>query len=167
MGDLNNNRAPLLGYIKLCALFRRHQWIPTGVTIWKRPIKVKIGTLLSRVTLKFDRWPCKTTYLLCYFKLCASFHSHLSIQTGVTVNSNSSYDPETAKFGFDLCDLDIWPLTLTFCMGITSVNGNNSWKFHNDTLREHSEKGVTDGQTDWTIHGAAWSQLKEMSNWER
>ena len=25
---------------------------------------------------------------------------------------------------------------------------------------EHSQKDVTDGQTDWTIHRAAWSQLK-------
>ena len=39
-----------------------------------------------------------------------------------------------AKVDFDLCDLDIWPLTLTFCMGITSVIGNNPWKFHDDTM---------------------------------
>ena len=45
------------------------------------------------------------------------------------VNSNWSYSPETVKLGLDLCDLDIWPLTLTFCMDITSVNGNNSWNF--------------------------------------
>ena len=28
--------------------------------IWKRPIWVKIGDVLSRVTLKFDGWPWKT-----------------------------------------------------------------------------------------------------------
>ena len=33
------------------------------------------------------------------------------------------------------CDRDLWPLTLIFCMGITIVNGNNSWKFHTDTIR--------------------------------
>ena len=33
------------------------------------------------------------------------------------------------------CDQDLWPLTLIFCMGITIVNGNNSWKFHTDTIR--------------------------------
>ena len=27
--------------------------------------------------------------------------------------------------------------------------------------QRHSEKGVTDRQTDWTIHRAAWSQLKK------
>ena len=50
------------------------------------------------------------------------------------VNSNWSYSPEMAKLGFDLCDLDLWPLTLTFCMDITSAHGNNSWKFHDDMM---------------------------------
>ena len=64
--------------------------------------------------------------LLCYFKLCASFSSPMWIQTGVS--------PETAELGFDLCDLNLWPLTLTFCIDITSVIGNHSWKFHDDTM---------------------------------
>ena len=34
----------------------------------------------SRMTLQYNRAP-----LLCYFKLCAPFHSHWWIQTGVTV----------------------------------------------------------------------------------
>ena len=38
--------------------------------------------------------------------------------------------------GYDLCDLDLWLMTLTFCMGITSVIGNNSWKFRDDTIAE-------------------------------
>ena len=50
------------------------------------------------------------------------------------VNSNWSYGLETVKWGQDLCDLDLWPLTLTFCMDITFVNGNNSWKFCDDTM---------------------------------
>ena len=37
-----------------------------------------------RITLKNNRAP-----LLCYFKLCASFHSHLWIQNGVTVRKPS------------------------------------------------------------------------------
>ena len=54
-----------------------------------------------------------------------------------------------AKLGFDLCDFDRWPLTLTFCMDITFVNGNNSWKFH-DTMRGTLWKWCqrqTDGRT--------------------
>ena len=43
-----------------CASFHSHQWIQTGVTVQKRPIRVKIGDFLSRVTLKFDGWPWKT-----------------------------------------------------------------------------------------------------------
>ena len=50
------------------------------------------------------------------------------------VNSNWSYSPETAKMGFDLRDLDFWPLTLTVCMDITSVHGNNSWQTHDDMM---------------------------------
>ena len=37
------NRASLLYYIKLCASFQIHWWIQTGVTVWKRSIRVKIG----------------------------------------------------------------------------------------------------------------------------
>ena len=29
------------------------------------------------------------------------------------MNSNWSYSPETVKLGVDLCDIDLWPLTLT------------------------------------------------------
>ena len=43
-----------------CASFHSHQWIQTGVTVQKRPIRVKIGDFLSHVTLKFDGWPWKT-----------------------------------------------------------------------------------------------------------
>ena len=64
------------------------------------------------------------------------------------MNSNWSYGPETAKWGHDLCYLDLWPLTLTFCMDIASVNGNHSWKFHDDTMTGTLWKGVTDGRTD-------------------
>ena len=35
---LKNNRAPLLCYFKLCALFCSHWWIQTWVTVRKRPI---------------------------------------------------------------------------------------------------------------------------------
>ena len=50
------------------------------------------------------------------------------------MNSNWSYSPETVKLGVDLCDLDLWPLTLTFCIDVTFVIDNNSWKFHDDTM---------------------------------
>ena len=87
------------------------------------------------------------------------------------MNSNWSYSPETVKLGCDLCDLDLWPLTLTFCMDITFDHGNNSWKFHDDTMMgtwwkrcDRQTDGQTDRRTDRrtenTICRAAWSQLK-------
>ena len=38
---LKNTRAPLICYFKLCASFRSHWWIQTGVTVWKHPVWVK------------------------------------------------------------------------------------------------------------------------------
>ena len=80
---LQNNRAPLLCYFKLCAAFRTHWWIKTGVTVRKRPIWVKFRKILEPcdleiwwMTLQNNRAP-----LLCYFKLCASFRTHWWIQT--------------------------------------------------------------------------------------
>ena len=46
-----NNRAPVLCYVKLCALFQSHQWIQTGVTVRKHWIQVKIDDLFCPV------WP--------------------------------------------------------------------------------------------------------------
>ena len=89
---LKNNRAPLLCYFKLSASFHSHLWIQNGVTLRKRSIWVKIGDFfvlcdleIWRMTLKINRAP-----LLCYFKLSASFHSHLWIQNGVTVRKRLS-----------------------------------------------------------------------------
>ena len=84
---LENNRASLLYYIKLCAPFQSHGWIQTGVTVRRCSIRVKISNFFVPcdletwwMTLKNNRPP-----LLCCFKLCALFHSHQWIQTGVTV----------------------------------------------------------------------------------
>ena len=108
-----------------------------------------------RMTLKNNRAP-----LLTNIKLYASFHHHMWIQTGVTVRKR-------VKLGYDLCDLDLWPLTLTFCMDLTLVIGNNSWKFHDDTMMGTQSKrcdGQTDRQTENTICRAAWSQLKTIGH---
>ena len=71
-----------------------------------------------QMSLKNKRAP-----LLRYFKLCASFQSHLWIETAGVMMWKS---PNWGKICFDLCDLDLWHLTLTFGMGITYVHGNNS-----------------------------------------
>ena len=64
------------------------------------------------------------------------------------VNTNWSYGPETAKLGFDFCDLDLRSLNLTFCM---NINDDNTWKFHDDKMKgilwERCEER-TDRRTD-------------------
>ena len=120
---LKNNRAPLQCHFKLCASFRSHRWIQTWVTVRKHPIWVKFDDFLSSI------------------KLYASFHHHMWIQIWVTVRKRLSWVVTSVTLTFDL-----WPLT--FCMDLTLVIGNNSRKFHDDTWWEHSQKGVTNGQTD-------------------
>ena len=125
---LKNNRAPLLCYYKLYVSFRSHQWIQAGVTVWKRPIWVKIDDFFSRVTLQFDVWPWKTIGHLFYatssfvhhfiaigdFKLellsgNAQFGSNLTIFRAVWP-WNLTNDLEQGKSeGFDSCD---WPSNL-------------------------------------------------------
>ena len=91
-------------------------------------------------------------------------HEALCIIQSSYVNSNWSYGPETAKL--------FWPLTLIFCMDITFVIGDNSWKFHDDTMMGTWRKrcdGQTDGQTDkWTepfikLLGRSWKIVAILS----
>ena len=87
---------PLLCHFNLCALFYSCLWIQTEFTLWKWSILVKINLALNRrffgpcdleilcMTFKNSRAP-----LLCHFKLCTLFRSHLWIQTGLTVQKSS------------------------------------------------------------------------------
>ena len=113
-----------------------------------------------RMTLKNNRAP-----LLSNIKLYASFHHHMWIQTGVTVRKRLSWVVTSVTLTFDL-----WPWTfawtLLWSLIITPEN------FMMIRWWEHSQKGVTDrqtdgqtdrqtdGQTENTICRAAWSQLK-------
>ena len=112
------------------------------------------------MTLKNNRAP-----LLCCFQLCAWFHCHMWIQTGVRVRKRLSWVLTSVTLTFDLWP---WPFAWTSLLTMVITPENlmmiRWW--------EHGEKGVTDrrtdGQTDgrtdrrtdWTSHIAAWSQLK-------
>ena len=93
---LQNNRAPLLYYVKLCASFQIHWRIQTGFTVQKRSIRVEIGDMLSRVTVKFDGWPWKTIGHLFY--ATSSFVQHfvaigefkLELQSGNAQSGSNS-----------------------------------------------------------------------------
>ena len=101
-----------------------------------------------RVTLKNNRAP-----LLSIIKLYASFHHHMWIQTGATVRKRLSWVMTSVTLTFDL-----WPWTFAWTSLLSLVITPENFVM----IRwwEHSQKGVTDRQTDWTIHRAAWSQLK-------
>ena len=93
---LKNKRAPLLYYLMLCAAFRSHWWIQTGVTVRKHPIWVKFDNFWSRVTLKFNGWPWKTIGHLFY--ATSSFVQHfipigefkLELQSGNAQSGSNS-----------------------------------------------------------------------------
>ena len=115
-----------------------------------------------RMTLKNNRAP-----LLCYFQLCAWFHCHMWIQTGVRVRKRLSWVLTSVTLTFDL-----WPWPFAWTSLLTMVMTPEIFMM----IRwwEHGEKGVTDRQTDGqtdrqtenTICRAAWSQLKtnEVTN---
>ena len=69
-----NNRALLLYYIKLCASFPMYWWIQTRFTVQKHSILVKVGDMLSHMTLKFHGRPWKTIWYLVY--ATSSFVQH-------------------------------------------------------------------------------------------
>ena len=107
-----NNRAPLLHYTKLCASFQIHRWIQIGVTVRKRSnlgqnrqFFVLCDLKIWRMTLKINRAP-----LLCCFKLCASFHSHQWIQTGVTVRKRPILVKIDDYFSRATLKFNGWPL---------------------------------------------------------
>ena len=145
---LKNNRAPFLCYFNLCASFHSHLWIQNGVTVRKRQIWIKSAIFVPcdlefwRMTMKKnDRAP-----LLCYFKLCALFHSHPWIKTGVIVRKRLRYVLTSVPL-----TLDLWPWPFAWISLLSSVITPENFMM----IRwwEHSEKGVTDGH--WRI----WSQL--------
>ena len=161
-----NNRAHLLCYVKLCASFQSHWWFQTGVTARKPSIRWKSASFC-----RVGPWNL-TDDLGKQSGISSMLLQALCIISSPCVNSNWSYGPETAKLGFDLCGLELLPLTLTFCMGNTSINGDNSWKFDDDMMKGTQWKSVTDGRTDRTdrrtdrlnhsqncLH---WSQLKNQ-----
>ena len=102
-----------------------------------------------RMTLKNNRAP-----LLSTIKLCASFHHHIWIQTGVAVRKRPIWVKIDDFFSRVTLKFDLWPWpfawTSLLSMVITPENFMMIWWW------EHSQKGVTDrradGQTDWTIH---------------
>ena len=85
-----------------------------------------------RMTLKNNRAP-----LLCCFQLCAWFHCHMWIQTGVRVRKRLSWVLISVTFTFDLWP---WPFAWTSLLTMVITPEN----FIMIRWWEHGEKGVTD-----------------------
>ena len=142
---LKNNRTHLLCNFKLYASFRSHWWIQTEVTVRKRPIWVKIGDFLSRVTLKFDGRPWKTIGHLFYATLSFVYHFKaigefkLELQSG-----NAQFGSKSAIF-FVPCGLEIWWMTLEnnrapllYCVKFCASFHSNRWIQTKVTFRKRS-----------------------------
>ena len=113
-----------------------------------------------RMTLKNNRAP-----LLCCFQLCAWFHCHMWIQTGVRVRKRLSWVLTSVTLTFDLWP---WPFARTSLLTMVLIPES----FMMIGWWEHGEKGVTDrqmdgrtdGRTDGTSHIAAWLQLEKLTS---
>ena len=108
---LENNRAPLLYYTKLCASFQMHRWIQIGVTVRKHSIRVKMGNFLTRVTLKFDGWPWKTIGHLFY--VASNFVHHLTAISEFKLELQSGnvqfWSKSTIFFSHVTLQCHVWP----------------------------------------------------------
>ena len=124
-----NNRTPLLCYFKLCAPLR------SGIGEFK--LELQSGNAQSgwNSTIFSTVWPWNLRADLEKQKgTSPKQHQAICIISSSYVKSNWSYSPETVKLGCDLYDFDLWSLTLTFCMDLTLVLGDSSWKFHDDMM---------------------------------
>ena len=85
----------------------------------------------------------------------------MGIQTGLTVRKQISWVMTCLTLTFDLWP---WPFAWTSLLWMVIAPEN----FVMIRWWEHNQKGVmdkqTDGRTDLTIHRAAWSQLKRLTD---
>ena len=89
-----------------------------------------------QMTLKNSRAP-----ILCYFKICASFHCHMWIKTGIIVQKRLDWVLTSITLTFDHWP---WPFAGTSLLSMVITPEN----FIMTLLDEHCEKGVTDRQMD-------------------
>ena len=144
--------------------FDRWPWKQLGTSSILRQALCIISNPLVKSNWSYSLEMLNSGQNLLYFALCdleiwwmtlknnwgtsSILHNAICTISSPHVNLNWSYSSEMAKWVHDLCDLDLWPLTLTFCMDLTSVNGNKSWKLRMIRWQQHCQKSVTDGQTD-------------------
>ena len=113
-----------------------------------------------RMTLKNNMAP-----LLCCFQLCAWFHCHMWIQTGVRVRKRLSWVLTSVTLTFELWP---WPFAWTSLLTMVIIPENfmmiRWWKHGEKGVTDRRTDGQTDRQTENTICRAAWSQLKTIGH---
>ena len=96
--------------------------------------------------------------------LYASFHHHMWIQTGVTVQKRLSWVMTSVTLTFELWP---WPFAWTSLLSLVITLKNfvmiRWWEHSKKDVTYRQTDGRTDGQTAGTIHRATWSQLKELN----
>ena len=131
--------------------FATSSFVQHFITIGEFKLELQSGNNQSglKSTISLAVWPWNLTddlqnnraHLLCYFKLYASFHHHMWIQTGVTVRKRLSWFVTSVTLTFDLWP---WPFAWTSLLSLAITPEN----FMMIRWWEHSQKGVTDGRTD-------------------
>ena len=118
-----------VGHLFYATLKFVHHCVPSDeikLRLQVENVQLKMATFVSRdleiwqMILENNTVPLKA----CHLKLCASFRNHQKFKREL----RSEKAHIGAKNCFDICDHDLWPLTFTFGMASTSVNGYYSCK---------------------------------------
>ena len=125
-----NNEAPLLYYVKLCASFQSHQWIQTGVTVRKRSIRDKIGDFFCPM------WPSNSIDDLQNHKVPVLYY--VGLCAGVTVRkfeSKSVIFSSVWPWNFidDLAKIGPWCAFSVYEAGFTE----SAWLVHGWTINAY------------------------------
>ena len=141
---VKNNRVLFLWYVKLCASFRVHRWIQTGVIDLKHPLWVKISDFFPcdlgiwRMTLKTIRhlFYATASYVHYFVAIC---EIKLKLRSGkAQIGANFALTSVTLTF-----DFWHWPFPWTSLLSMVMTPEN----FMMMRWQKHREKGVTDGRS--------------------
>ena len=165
-----------IGYVYHAALsffssFHSQWLIQTGDTVRKRPIWVKIGDYFVLCDLKIWQMVLKNNrvHFLCHFKLCASYHSHWWIQTGVIVRKRPNWGQIVSTSVTLTFDPWPWPFVWTSRFSVVITPENLVMiQWHNIVKKvsqmDRGADGRTDGQTVF-LELLGRSQQLNVINW--
>ena len=123
----------------------------------KRPIWVKIGDVLYRVTLKFDGWPWKTTGHLSF--AVSSFVQHFiaigEFKTGVTVQKRPIWVKIDDFFSRVTLQFDVWPWKTIGHLFYATSSFVHHFVAIGD-LKLELQSGNTQFESNSTIFRAVW-----------